>query len=726
MGVLRPPKRLSMSDWADNYRMLSRETSAEPGRWRTSRAPYQKGIMDAISDRSVETVVLMTSAQVGKALDVATPILTTEGWRTMGDIAVGDVVYSLGRRETEVVFVSSIMEGRRCFCLEFSDGGEVVCDGEHLWRVVTEEGETDEVSALEILAYEGRLFLVADDGETAEERFISAIYEVPSRPVRCIQVDDKSHLYLCGENCYPTHNTEVLLNTVGYFMSQDPSSMLVFQPTQDMAETFSKDRVQTMLRDTPILSELVITKGRDTRNSIGRKEFPGGTLQISGANSPAALASRSARIILADEVDRFPMSAGNEGDPIHLAIKRANTFWNRKIVLVSTPTVKGASRIEQEFLTSSREEWTVACPNCGHYQPYTWAAIHFNPDDATRPVTMECAHCGEEFEEFSWKRQPGRWEASAQNPKKRGFHLNELASPWKRWREVVDDFLEMRHRPEDLQVFVNTSLGESWEIPTEVSYDYVLKRRERYDAEVPDGAVLLTAGVDTQDDRLEVEVVGWGLGRESWGIAYRVFHGDPREKGVWEKLDAFLLRGFSRQDGTTLHISAACVDSGGHCTTEVYRFTKAREHRLVFSIKGKGGTGVPVVSRPSVVGPMRAKLYHLGVDALKSALMGRLKQEFVGPGYCHFPINPESGYTQLFFEGLTSETRRVVKKKGRAVVTWEVRPGVRNEPLDCRNYATAAMEILNPDFETLAKMIGGDVERVSRRKRRRGLISKGV
>ena len=232
--------------------------------------------------------------------------------------------------------------------------------------------------------------------------------------------------------------TELILNVIGYYIDYDPAPILVVQPTLDMAQAFSKDRLAPMIRDTPALNGKVKdSKSRDSGNTILHKKFPGGHITMAGANSPASLASRPIRIVLMDETDRYPSSAGTEGNPIKLAEKRTNTFWNRKKIKVSTPTIKGESQIESEFLSGSQEEWCVPCPCCGKLQPYEWGRIHFSD------VTMECKFCGEHISEVDWKQQKGEYIAKyPERRRKRSFHLNELASPWKHWEEIIRDFQE--------------------------------------------------------------------------------------------------------------------------------------------------------------------------------------------------------------------------------------------------------------------------------------------
>lgn len=590
-SLVAPPPKLTVSEWADRYRILSKESSAEHGKWNTDRAPYQREIMDSINDPEVEEIVVMSSAQVGKS--------------------------------------------------------------------------------------------------------------------------------------------EILNNIIGYHIDYDPSPMLLMQPTLEMAEAYSKDRIATMIRDTPRLAKKVNDpKAKDGNNTILHKKFPGGHLTLVGANSPASLASRPIRIVLADEVDRFPVSAGTEGDPLNLAQKRTKTFWNSKWISVSTPTIKGQSRIEAEFLESTMEEWCVSCPSCGFFQPYSWPQIRFEN------VTMECVHCKEQHTESEWKSRPAKWIAKyPEKRQKRGFHLNALASPWEKWSKIIEEFKKAKAKgPETLKTWVNTTLGESWEEKAqEHDHNKLMKRREEYKHEIPAGVLVLTAGVDVQDDRIEVEIVGWGLGETSWGIEYKIFYGDPGQQAVWDQLDTFLLKHRFTPDGVKLSISATCVDSGGHFTSEVYAYCKEREYRRVFAIKGVGGTGVPFISKPSKVGIKKdTYLFNIGVNEGKDLIYGRLKiEDPEKPGYCHYPLNPEKGYDEAYFIGLTSEYKVPKRVKGIIRYEWEKRStNIRNEPLDLRNYALAALRILNPDLEYLHKnnLTGAVYNQtaIRKKKKKRKVISKGL
>ena len=528
--------------------------------------------------------------------------------------------------------------------------------------------------------------------------------------------------------------TELILNIIGYYIDYDPSPILVLQPTLEMAQTFSKDRLAPMLRDTPALKGKVKdARSRDSGNTILHKTFPGGHITMVGANSAAGLASRPIKVVLMDEVDRYPASAGTEGDPIKLAEKRTTTFWNRKKIKVSTPTIKGRSPIEKEFLTSSMEEWNVPCPCCGKYQPYEWGRIHFSD------VTMECKFCLEHISERDWKSNPGKWVAAKENNKKRGFHLNELASPWKHWEEIIEDFKEAdRDRKqgdiEKLKTFVNTALGEPWEERGEAADDNVLlSRRERYNADLPDGVLLVTAGVDVQDDRFEVEITGWGKGYESWGILYKKIKCNPEQEEAWDKLEQFLDTELYFENGNSLLIAATCIDTGGHFTSETYKFLKKmeRKQKKIFGIKGMGGEGIPLINKISTNNVEKVRIFILGVDSGKEILMTRLKTVDEGPGYCHFPINADRGYDETYIKGLTSEQRVVSVKDNRATLKWVKKSGTRNEPLDLRNYSTAAAEILRPDWDVLEKKIRQGINYMKKRppkerQKRKGVVNSGI
>lgn len=560
--ALKPPPKLTVSDWADKYRQLSSESSAEAGKWSTSRAEYQRGMMDAISNADIETVVLMTAAQIGK--------------------------------------------------------------------------------------------------------------------------------------------TELINNVVGFHIHQDPAPMLVVQPTLEMAQTWSKDRLAPAIRDTPVLHEKIgDPRSRDSGNTTLHKVFTGGHVTSCGANSPSSLASRPCRIILCDEVDRYPISAGTEGDPVSLAKKRSSTFWNRKIILVSTPTERGASRIEQAYDESDKRKFHVDCPHCEEEQVLKWSNVKWSDNDPnTAEYTCdECGSCWTDADRYRAIRY-GRWKPTASGDgKTAGFHLSALYSPWIRLDEIVGEFIAAKRDPMRLRTWVNTTLGETWEDQGEMLDEHDLSNRsEFWGDELPEDVLLLTAGVDVQDDRLEYEVVGWGKGEETWSIEYRAIYGDPSTAELWMQLDEVLQQKFVHPLAGELMIRSTCIDSGGHYTQQVYNYCKGRVGKRVFAIKGIGGEGKPITGKPTKNNIGKINLFPVGVDTAKELIYARLKMTEVGEGYCHFPADRNEEY----FRMLTAEKKVVKYYKGRPRREWiKIRP--RNEALDCRVYATAAFSLLNINIDVVAK-----------------------
>lgn len=497
--------------------------------------------------------------------------------------------------------------------------------------------------------------------------------------------------------------SECLNNVVGYHIAQDPSPILVVQPTLDMAQTWSKDRLAPMLRDTPALQGLVKDpRSRDSGNTTLHKSFPGGHVTACGANSPASLASRPIRIVLCDEVDRFPISAGSEGDPVTLAKKRSATFWNRKIILVSTPTNKGASRIEDAFEVSDKRLYYVPCGDCGHHQTLKWSQVKWD-SDKPETAAYACESCGSLWDDATRIRavRRGEWRATASSAKTAGFAVSGIYSPWIPLEDAVRDFLEVRKQPATLRVWVNTYLAETWEEDGDQVDDYSLSERaEDWGDAIPADGLVLTAGVDVQDDRLEAEIVAWGKDEESWSIAYKTIHGDPSGPVVWRDLDEFLYQVYEHEFGEDMQVRATCIDSGGHHTQAVYKYVSTREGRRIFAIKGVGGEGRPMVGKPSKNNIGKIKLFPVGVDTIKYELFSRFKITEPGPGYCHFP----EGRDPEYYKQLTAEKIATKYHKGFARREF-VKIRTRNEALDVRVYAKAALALLNVNLNNLATKI---------------------
>jgi len=558
LNLLKPPPNLSVSDWADKFRILSPEGSSEAGKFEVSRAVFQKEIMDVCADPSVQEVVVMSCSQVGK--------------------------------------------------------------------------------------------------------------------------------------------TETLLNTIGYYIAYEPAPILMVQPTLEMARSWSQDRLSTMIRDTPIITQKVAdAKSRDAGNTTLHKTFEGGHITACGANSPASLASRPIKIVLCDEVDRYPTTAGAEGDPVLLAKRRSATFWDSKLVMTSTPTVSGASRIESAYESSDQRQFYVPCLHCKHFHILEWKNVVFDKE-YTHNAHLICPKCKKKIDNQDRIQiiSKGYWKAKQKFAGVAGFHLSGLYSPWISLQEAVDEFLKAKKMPETLRVFINTYLGESWEDAGERIDDFELyKRREKYN--VPEEVVLITAGVDIQDDRIEMEVVGWGLDEESWSLDYIRIYGDPSAPNIWQELDTHLSKTYECEDKTQMTIVSTCIDSGHH-TNQVYKFCKPRLARRVFAIKGQGGEGKTIIGRSTRNNIIRCPLFPVGVDTCKELIYSRLNIKNSGAGYCHFPLKYDEEYfRQLTAEKIVTKYRRGFKKR-----EW-VLTRSRNEALDCRVYALASLTVLNADLQMLAK-----------------------
>lgn len=581
--LFKPPENITVSEWADKYRQLSGESSAEGGRWRTSRTKYLREIMDAFTDSKIKRLVVVASSQVGK--------------------------------------------------------------------------------------------------------------------------------------------TEMLLNMFGYMVDIDPGPAMFVLPKLDTAKDFTKRRVAPTIRDTKRLREKIANpKSRDSSNTMLKKKYPGGMITFTGANSPSDLASVPARYIFGDEIDRWTKDAGGEGDPWGLLEARTTTFYNSKMVEVSTPTIKGESEIEKAFLKGTQEYYCIKCPHCGGFNfirfenidyKFSTKVINKEKQYFVESVSYVCPECGCMSEENEIKRQEAKW--IAQNPDAyqngvRSFWINTFISPWKKWDDIVLQFLQAEDDPKKLQVVYNTVFGETWQDEEEAEgEEELLERREVYEAELPDGVLCLTCGVDTQANRLEYEVVGYGREEESWGIKKGVIPGKPDEDSTWEMLDEIIDKTWIFKNGKGLKISLTFVDSGGLYTQDVYMQCRKRKNKRVFAIKGANKADTPFINPPKQTKIIVQEkfvgmtwLYYIGVDSGKEKIMSNLHVKEAGKRYCHFPANEDRGYDEEYFTQLLSE--RVVYKNNKWI--WEKVPGRRrNEALDCRNYANAARYSLNLDFDKIEQKL---------------------
>lgn len=506
--------------------------------------------------------------------------------------------------------------------------------------------------------------------------------------------------------------TEIINNLCAYHIAHDPAPILVIQPTVEMGEAWSKDRLAPMLRDTPILrSRVADAKSRDSGNTLRQKVFPGGHLTIAGANSAASLASRPIRILCCDEVDRYPASAGTEGDPTSLGKKRTVTFWNRKIILVSTPTISGKSRIEAAYQESDQRRFWIPCPHCDEMQTLRWEQVRWTDDDAATSAYY-CVACGAAWTDAErWQAvRRGEWRAERPFTGTAGFHLSELYSPWRRIADTVGDFLSSKASPERLKAWKNTALGETWQEAGDApDWQRLLERREPLQAGVvPAGALLLTAGIDNQaaPERLEIAVWAWGPGYESWLVDTKQIAGSPGAREPWDEVAALLAADWPCEGGGTMKIAKAAADTGGQHTAAVYaQLRRLRDTKLV-PIKGvPGWNKASPVNGPTMVDVTEngrklrrsLRLWTVSVDVFKSELYRRLHlaREDGGAfpvGWVHLPQWTETEHVQqLVAEQLVTVNDR------RGFSKYEWRKTRANEQLDMAVYARAALTVLGSD-----------------------------
>lgn len=513
-------------------------------------------------------------------------------------------------------------------------------------------------------------------------------------------------------------------NWVGYVMDVAPGPMLLVQPTVDNAKRYSKQRIGPMIAETPRLASKVLeNKSRDSSNTMLEKEFAGGILLLGGANSAAGLRSMPIRYLFADEISNWPPDVDGEGDPLELAMARTNTFGSRrKVFKCSTPSVAGVCRIEAEYLKTDQRRYFVPCPHCSHMHVLLWDNFVIPKDESGRyrpkDAYMACPDCGGVIEEYHKTAMlaGGEWRATCPenaDPLRVGYHVSGLYSPvgWKAWADVAKDWIKAQGNPTKLKAFTNNVLAETWkEAGESVDETALMARREDYTPDtLPADVVLLTAGIDVQMDRVEVEIVGWGRGEESWSLDYRVLYGDTQQSGVWVELDLLLQTIYQYPCGVQLRVARACIDTGGGegVTQAVYDYVKTRFHAgmPVLGIKGRPGDGIPVIGPPTHSNIGKIPLFPVGTFAAKDMVYGRLRIEEAGPGYCHFSTHHNS---QQYFLMLTAEeVRTKVNKKGFPVREWHLPAGKRNEALDCRVYATAALHQMQVNLEQLADMMAG-------------------
>jgi len=513
----------------------------------------------------------------------------------------------------------------------------------------------------------------------------------------------------------------VIDNAIGYFIHQDPGPILVVHPGKSEARDWSKDHFDNMVRDTPALSSRVSSeKIKDRRNEILRKQFPGGVMYVIGSNSAAGFRQKTIQRAFLDDIDAYDFSAGEEGDQIQLARNRTLSYtdFQRKIVKVSSPTIRGISKIEREYFKSDQRHYYVPCTRCAHFQTLIFSNdsqfaelassfLRFDSENLSW-VYYECENCHAKLDESHKLRmiRGGRWKKlKPEVTHHAGFHLSELISPFSNWLEIVKSFLAAKRNREELRVCVNQRFGETFveSKSYEIDEDSLLARREKY-VNVPEGVLVLTAGVDVQPDRLEAIIYGWGVNHECWFIDRRIIIGSPERNTTWDELDEYLSNEWTHESGLILRpwaangLNCVCVDSG-FSAENVYRYVKRRQMKRYFAVKGDEGFKKPFIIDTKYDKKYRARFAVVAVDAIKTRIMDMLSADTKpGFGYIHYPER----CNEEFFNQLTSE-KRVIRKatSGHPKLVWELKDGFRNEVLDCTVYNFAAVALLNPSFEKL-------------------------
>jgi phage terminase large subunit GpA-like protein len=497
--------------------------------------------------------------------------------------------------------------------------------------------------------------------------------------------------------------TQMQLMAIGYFIAHEPSSIMLMQPSQSDFNTFLNAKFDPMVDGTPALSEKVAKpRSRDGVNNQTMKSYPGGFLMGAWSGSPKTMRGRSAPKIICDETDGYERT--QEGHPVSLIWQRAATFGDQRLLFeTSTPTIKGESHIESSFEAGDKRRWFVPCGDCGHKQYLKWGQVSWQKDESGehQPETAVyvCEECGCAWDDGARYQaiRKGEWIAEKPFRGHASYHLPELASAFRKLKDIVISFVEKKAMG-DLQTFTNVSLAETWETEgAKQDPEALYTRREHYAAPVPNGAVLVTAAVDTQDDRLEIQYEAWGEGQENWKIDFEILRGDLNKPDIWRRLDAALDRRFEHESGVMLDISGTTIDTGGHFTQQVYDYVRQRGYGI-FAIKGSSNKDAPLVGRPSKNNLGRINLFQLGTHKLKQQVMQRAGILEPGAGYIHFPVSDQ--FDKEWFLQFTSEELVTRYVKGVRKEEWrKTRP--RNEAFDLSGYNLACLYILNPDFEQL-------------------------
>jgi phage terminase large subunit GpA-like protein len=512
--------------------------------------------------------------------------------------------------------------------------------------------------------------------------------------------------------------TEAGNSWLGFIIAHSPGPVLVVQPTVELGLRFSRQRLDPLIESTPVLrSKVMPARSRDSGNTLLSKEFPGGVIVITGANSAVGLRSMAAKFLFCDECDAYEDDVGGEGSPIALAEARQRTFgFKKKTLLVSTPKFAGRSTIEREYQASDQRRYFVPCPHCDHMQFLLFERLKWTKG---KPETAEyfCEECGSSASEADKTDMlaRGEWRATAvaKTPACVGFHISSLYSPvgWMSWAEIAADWEKaMTGGVDAMKTFRNTILGETWQERGESpDWERLLERREPFQMGiVPNGAVVLTAAIDNQaaPARLELAVWGWAAGYESWLVDVATIDGDPGGADAWAKVKAIIDAPFPREGGGTMKISAIAVDTGGQHTSSLYNQLRQMRDRRIIPIKGIGGwnRSSPVTGPTMVDVTIQGRkitrglrLWSVSVDVFKAELYRRLwltrnEDGSFPAGWVHLP---ESADAEIIKQLVAEELVTIKDRRGFSRMEW--RKLRANESLDCAVMARAALSVLGSD-----------------------------
>lgn len=526
--------------------------------------------------------------------------------------------------------------------------------------------------------------------------------------------------------------SQMLKAVLAYMLEHKNRNQLLLQPTDSSAAGFMKSHIETMIRDVPCIKALSPWIGKKHRdNTLDAKRFSNKRqLWCLGGTAAKNYREKSVDTVIYDELAAFPPDVEKEGSPTFLGDRRLEGSVFGKSIRGSTPKNKHECQIERAAKESGvMLHYELPCPHCGHEQYLKWGGPEaefgmkwVDNDPKTIAYLCESCQCLGSYAEWMPMQPQGIWrdrDADLQTtdgiewqnlegqvvetPESITFHIWSAYSPFTEWRRLLQDWFKAKEDVGKLKTFVNTILGETWEEQGErLEHHEIYRRREHYPAQVPQAGLVLVASVDVQDDRLECLVTAFGIGDEAFLVDFQILYGDLAKVDIWQELDRYLSKTYKHESGINLRIACTAIDSGGHFTQQVYAFVKPREGRRIFAIKGKGGIGRPVVSRPSTANKGKIKLFTVGVDTTKELVMARLQVLEPGSGYYHFPVDDK--FDEEFFKQLTAEERRTRYHKGFAITEW-VKIRKRNEALDLCVYALAAREILNPNYVALADNI---------------------